>query len=49
LPPSDTMTVVDPIEWTDLAWHTEMPKEVLDPNQNVEWKKQKRQSKKKAQ
>lgn len=54
LPASDTMTVVDPIEWTDLAWHTEVPvqeneSQVLSPNTKTTWKKQKRQSKKKTQ
>jgi len=49
LPPSDTQTIVDPVEGTDLAWHTKVPNEVLDSNTKTEWKKQKRQSKKKAQ
>ena len=49
LPPSDTQTIVDPIEGTDLAWHTEVPTEVLDSNPKTKWTKQKRQSKKKAQ
>ena len=58
LPPSDTamngtVTVVDPIEGTDLAWHTEMPADenitTLNSNPKTKWTKQKRQSKKKAQ
>jgi len=58
LPPSDTAmngtaTVVDPIEGIDLAWHTEMPVDenitTLNSNPKTEWKRQKRQLKKKAQ
>lgn len=37
---------VDPVEWTDLAWHTKQP---LSNNPKTKWTKQKRQSKKKAQ
>lgn len=37
---------IDPIEWTDLAWHTKKP---LSNNPKTKWTKQKRQSKKKAQ
>jgi len=49
LPESETMTKIDPIEWTDLAWQTTMPKEVLSTNTKTKWRKPRKQSKKKAQ